>query len=136
MVKIIMGRKGTGKTKSMIELVNAAAANEGGVTICLELGQKLRYDIKHNVRLVDTKPYDIRSYQVLRGFITGLYAGNFDITHVFVDSLFKVSGESDMTETDKFVSWIASFGEQNGINFTVSISEDTSLATENMKQYM
>ena len=136
MVKLIMGRKGTGKTKKMIELVNEATAHEQGLTICLEHGQKLTFDINYAVRLVDTKPYDIRSYQVLRGFITGLYAGNFDITHVFIDSLFKVSGESDMAEADKFVAWAKQFGTQNNIRFTISVSEDASLATEGMRALM
>jgi hypothetical protein len=73
---------------------------------------------------------------VLRGFITGLYAGNFDITHVFIDSLFKVSGESDMDETEKFVLWAEGFGEQNGISFTISVSADAEDAGEGLRKFL
>lgn len=131
-----MGIKGGGKTKQMLELCNSAVGSSSGAVICMERGQKLKYDINHSARLIDTTPYDIRSYQVLRGFITGLYAGNYDIREVFIDSLFKVSGDSDMQECSKFLSWCESFGKENGISFTISISAETKDATEEMQRFL
>ena len=136
MVKVIMGLKGNGKTKQMIDLCNAAAADSKGAVICMERGQKLRHEIKRKARLIDTIPYDIRSYQVLRGFITGLHAGNYDIRDIFIDSLFKVSGDNDMLECAKFLSWCDAFGEKNEISFTISISADTAGAAEDMRKYI
>ena len=136
MVKVIMGLKGSGKTKQMIELCNETAISSHGYVICIERGEKLRYDIKRRTRLIDTIPYDIRSYQVLRGFITGLYAGNYDIRDIFIDSLFKVSGEGDMQECAKFLLWCETFGEENEINFTISISARIEDAPEGVTKYI
>ena len=136
MVMVIAGSKGCGKTKQIIELCNKTAASAKGAVVCIEHGQKLRCDIVNKARLIDSIPYDIRSYQVLRGFITGLYAGNYDITDIFIDSLFKVSGESDVVECEKFLHWCKSFGEANGINFTTTISIPEQEITTEMREYI
>jgi len=135
MVKLILGRKGSGKTKQMIELCNAAAKGSDGVVICMEHGKKLKYDVTHKARLIDTIPYRIQSYQLLRGFITGLYAGNYDIRDVFIDSLFKISGDHDMRECAKFLDWCESFGKENEINFAVSVSAPVEDAPEDVVKY-
>lgn len=131
-----MGLKGAGKTKQMITLANEAVAKADGVVVCLEHGKKLTYDIHHGARLIDTVPYEIKSYQVLRGFITGLYAGNYDINQIFIDSLFKVSGNSDMQECERFLNWCERFGEVNGVQFIVSISAPLEEATPGMSKFL
>ena len=131
-----MGLKGSGKTKQMIDLVNGAVKEAHGAVVCLEHGKKLTYDVHYDARLIDTVPYEIRSYQVLRGFITGLYAGNYDINRIFIDSLFKVAGNSDMQECDRFLNWCERFGEVNGIEFTVSISAPVEEAAPGIKKYL
>jgi hypothetical protein len=136
MVTVIAGLKGFGKTKQLIELCNDASAKAAGSVVCIERGQKLRHDIKRDARLIDTVPYDIRSYQVLRGFITGLYAGNYDITDIFIDSLFKVSNNNDTQECDKFIEWCESFGKENGIRFLITISISEGEITECMRRYI
>ncbi|MEG1464860.1 MAG: hypothetical protein RSC11_08200, partial [Mucinivorans sp.] len=87
MVKVIMGLKGSGKTKQMIDLINTAVASEHGNVVCIERGPKLTYDIHYKIRLVEASQYDLTSFDTLKGFVSGLYAGNYDITHVFIDSL-------------------------------------------------
>jgi hypothetical protein len=131
-----MGLKGGGKTKQMIGLVNETVKNASGAVVCMEHGKKLTYDIHHGARLIDTIPYEIRSYQVLRGFITGLHAGNYDINQVFIDSLFKVSGNSDMLECERFLNWCERFGEVNGIHFTISISAPVEEAAPGVRKYL
>ena len=86
-----MGVKGTGKTKQMVETINAAVDNENGHIVCIEKGSKLVYDIKSSVRLVEASDYPIGGYNYLKGFISGLHAGDYDITHIFIDSLYKIS---------------------------------------------
>ena len=135
MVTVIAGLKGFGKTKQLIDLCNEASEKSSGAVICIERGQKLRYDVNHGARLIDTIPYDIRSYQVLRGFITGLYAGNYDISDIFVDSLYKVSGNSDAQECEKFLHWCEIFGTENGINFIITISIGEDEITEGIRKY-
>ena len=135
MVRVIMGVKGTGKTKQMIELINSAVHSENGNVVCIERGNKLTYDIHSKIRLVESSHYDMNSFDFLKGFISGLYAGNYDITHVFIDSLTKiVEGEPDL-ETEKFLDWLNNFGEKHNIKFTITISDDASLAPEGIKKY-
>ena len=136
MVRVFMGVKGTGKTKQMIELINTAVQNEHGNVVCIERGPKLTYDINYKIRLVEASHYDMKDYEFLRGFISGLYAGNYDITHIFIDSLTKIvpSEASDMA-VENFLDWLNDFGEDNNIKFTVTISADASLATEGVKKY-
>ena len=135
MVRVIMGVKGTGKTKQMIELINSAVHSENGNVVCIERGPKLTYDIHYKIRLVEASHYDIKSYDFLKGFISGLYAGNYDITHIFIDSLTKiVEGEPDL-ETEKFLDWLNNFGEKHNIKFTITISDEPDLAPEGIKQY-
>ena len=135
MVRVIMGVKGTGKTKQMIELINSAVHSENGNVVCIERGPKLTYDIHYKIRLVEASHYDIKSYDFLKGFISGLYAGNYDITHVFIDSLCRIVGRDVDQETEDFLNWLDVFGERNNIKFTVTISADASLATDGVKKY-
>ena len=122
MVRVIMGVKGTGKTKQMIELINSAVHSENGNVVCIERGPKLTYDIHYKIRLVEASHYDIKSYDFLKGFISGLYAGNYDITHVFIDSLTKiVASEATDHAVEEFLDWLNSFSEKNNIKFTVTI---------------
>ena len=135
MVRVIMGVKGTGKTKQMIELINSAVHSENGNVVCIERGPKLTYDIHYKIRLVEASHYDIKSYDFLKGFISGLYAGNYDITHVFIDSLTKIVGGECDNETEKFLDWLNKFGEQHNIKFTITISDDVTLAPEGIRKY-
>lgn len=136
MVRVIMGAKGTGKTKQMIELINYAADNEIGNVICIESGSKLKFDISNRVRLIDSTEFATNNFTFLKGFISGLYASNYDITHIFLDSLCKiVPADPTSTEVEDFLTWLNSFAEGNNIKFTVTISADAALATEAMKAY-
>jgi len=136
MVRVIMGVKGTGKTKQMIELINAAAKSESGNVVCIEHGSKLTYDIHYQIRLIEAKEYALTSFDMLKGFISGLHAGNYDITQVFVESLTKlVNVSAEDPQVEHFLDWLNDFGERNGIKFTVTISADTALASDGVKKY-
>ncbi len=136
MVRLIMGVKGSGKTKQLIELINATAKSEPGNVVCIEANRNMMYDIHYQIRLIDAQEYKLTNYDLLRGFISGLYAGNYDISHVFIDNLTKVIGRELDHETEAFVEWLDRFGEANGIKFTATISADASLASESMKRFM
>lgn len=135
MVKVIMGLQGHGKTKQIIELANQAVCNESNSVVCIERGTKLTYDISHKARLVDVSSYPITSYERLKAFICGLYSGNYDISEVFIDSLFKVVKSDSIEECENFLLWLEKFGEENKINFTITISADDSKATDIIKKY-
>ena len=119
MVRLIMGVKGSGKTKQLIELINNAAKDEPGNVVCIEANRTMTYDIHYHIRLIDAQEYNLDSYELFRGFISGLYAGNYDISHVFIDNLCKTIGREVDKDTENFLNWLDAFGEKNNIKFTV-----------------
>ena len=135
MIRVIMGKKGSGKTKQMIDMINSAVQTEHGNVVCIEKGNKLTFDIHYQIRLVEASQYDIADYTALKGFVSGLYAGNYDITHIFIDSLTKIVGTECNNDTKKLLDWLNNFGEKHNIKFTITISDDESLAPEGVKKY-
>ena len=135
MINVIMGLKGSGKTKKMIDSINEVLANASGDVVCIEYGKKLTYDVNYRVRLVDSKEYGIANSDMLKGLLSGLHAGNFDITHVYIDNLYKTIG-TDRANGEAFVAWCAAFAETNNMNITITISDDPTLASEEMKKYL
>ena len=135
MIRVIVGKKGSGKTKQVIEMINSAVDTEHGNVVCIEKGEKLMLDISHKIRLVEASDYDISDYTVMKGIISGLYAGNYDITHIFIDSLTKIIGAEVNFETEKFLDWLNAFSQKNGIKFTITISDEESLMSEGIKKY-
>ena len=136
MVKVIMGLKGSGKTKQLIDSINSAIKNETGSMVCIEKGNALTFDVDYRVRLIDASEYDIGNYTFLKGFISGLHAGNFDITHIFLDGLYKLSGSKDVEETAAFLAWAESFGAANNMKFTISISDEIANMPESVTKYL
>lgn len=136
MVRLIMGVKGSGKTKQLIELINNAAKDEPGNVVCIEPNRDMTYDIHYRIRLIDAQEYKLNSYDMFRGFISGLYAGNYDISHVFIDNLCKSLNQEVGQDTETFLNWLDAFGEKNGIKFTVTISADLSMATDGMQKFL
>ena len=135
MVRVIMGKKGSGKTKQIIDMINNAVQTEHGNVVCIEKGNKLTLDIHYQIRLVEASQYDISSYPALKGFISSQYAGNYDITHIFIDSLTKIVKVESDRETEDFLDWLDKFSEAHKIKFTITISDDAELAPEGVKKY-
>ena len=135
MIHVIMGLKGSGKTKKLIDAINAAVAEAHGDVVCIEYGKALTYDVTYKVRLVDSKEYGINSAEMLKGFLSGLHAGNFDITNVFIDNLYKTIGK-DLAAAEDFLVWCAKFAADNNMEITITVSEDPANVSENLKQYL
>ena len=135
MIHVIMGLKGSGKTKKMIDSIQSAVETASGDVVCIEYGKKLTYDLNYRVRLVDSKEYGISNLDMLKGFLSGLHAGNFDITHVYIDNLYKTIG-SDRAAGEEFVAWCAKFAEVNSMNITITVSDDPEAASDDIKQYL
>ena len=137
MVKIIMGLKGSGKTKRLIHDINTAVKNETGSMVCIEKGTKLRYDIDMHVRLIDYQEYKAEgTLTFLKGFVSGLHAGNFDISHIFIDSFYKQVDGAGIPEVEDFALWCDSFGKANDLDFTIVVSDDPANATDVIRQYL
>ena len=135
MIQVIMGLKGSGKTKKLIDSINEAVASAQGDVVCIEYGKKLTYDVNYRVRLVDSQEYGITNLDKLKGFLSGLHAGNFDITNVYIDNLYKTIGV-DRAAGEEFILWCAAFAEANNMNVTVTVSDDPAGASEEVKKYL
>ena len=132
MIKLIVGLKGTGKTKTLIAETNAAVANDGCV-VCVEKGRKLIYDISHKVRLISSEEYDINTYDRFYGFLCGLMSANYDITNIFVDSITKICGD-DLVALEAFLDEVAKV--IRNIDITITLSHDLADLPEGLKKYL
>ncbi|MCR5665169.1 MAG: hypothetical protein K6G17_09890 [Oscillospiraceae bacterium] len=124
MVKIILGLKGSGKTKKLVEMVREAVDLEHGDVVCIEKEKKLTYDIPYRARLIDAGEYGIGSYELLKGFVSGLHAGNYDITHIFIDNFYKLVNDKSAESLDAFVVWLERFSERDNVEFVLSVSAE------------
>ena len=135
MIHLIMGLKGSGKTKKMRDSIETTLATASGDVVCIEYGKTLTYELNYRVRLVDSKEYGIKNSDMLKGLLSGLHAGNFDITNVYIDNLYKTIG-NDRAEGEAFIAWCAAVAEANGMEITITISDDPALASEEVKKYL
>ncbi|MBQ6986446.1 MAG: hypothetical protein IJQ25_05615, partial [Oscillibacter sp.] len=103
---------------------------------CMEAVRNMTFNIHYQIRLIDAQEYDLHNYDIFRGFIIGLYAGNYDISHIFIDDLRKIVGMDVDSHMEAFLDWLDLFGERNGIKFTVTVSADRSTATDGMRHYL
>ena len=135
-VKIIMGLKGSGKTKKLVDLVIEAVNSASGDVVVIEKEKKLTFDIPYQARLIDAGDYGVASYDVLKGFISGLHAGNYDITHFFIDNFFKLVNDNSVEDLPVFMEWLDAFSAKENIEFVISVSADTDSCPETMKKYV
>ncbi len=135
MLKLIIGVKGTGKTKTLIEMVNAALHKSEGSVVCIEKGNKLTYDVKYQCRLIDTEVYSVSDFDALYGFIAGILASNHDVTDLFVDSALKI-GKNDTERFDAFIDQVNALVEKLNVNCVMTSSIPVEEASDAVKKYL
>ncbi len=135
MVKVIMGVKGSGKTKLLIEMVEKALEESQGDVVVIEKERSLTYDIPHQARLIVAANYDFGSTEFMKGFISAMHASNYDITHVFIDNLYKMFEDKSVAGAEDFLEWLDTFSQREGIQFTLTLSAPIESATERIKKY-
>ena len=121
MITLLIGKKGSEKTKKLIDHANEAVKNSNGNVVVIEKGLKLTYDISHSARLIDVDAYGIQGRDALFGFLSGICAGNYDVTDMFLDSTLKIIG-SDMDALEKFVLQADELMKKEDVNLTISVS--------------
>ena len=129
MITLIVGKKGSGKTKKLIEHANEAIANSNGNVVVIEKGLKLTYDISHQARLIDTDAYGIQGADALCGFISGICAGNYDVTDIFVDSTLKIIGQ-DSKVLSAFAEKMNALSALADTKITLLVSADSDELSE------
>ena len=135
MVKVIMGLKGSGKTKKLVDMVQQAAQEEKGAVVCIEKKKNLTTDIPHSVRLIRADEYGISGIDMFKGYIAGLHSGNYDIAQIFVDNFYKIIGTSDEALVAGLLGWLEAFSNANGVTVTLSLSGDAEKASDALKKY-
>ncbi|HBG55862.1 MAG TPA: hypothetical protein DEB16_03975 [Ruminococcaceae bacterium] len=133
MVNLIVGRKGTGKTKRLVEHANEAVEKSSGNVVVIEKGSNLTYDISHGARLINIESYGIQGADALGGFLCGICAGNYDVTDIFVDSTFKIIGQ-DMKVLTAFVEKMNRLSALADTKITLLISADQSALPEEIRK--
>ena len=123
MIKLIIGNKGSGKTKKLIDAVNTAVDSSDGNVVCVEQGPALQYNLTHRARLVDTMVYSIAGYESFYGLIAGLCAADYDLTDIFVDATLRIGGR-DYGALEAFFKRIAKLAETANVNFVFTVSCD------------
>ena len=136
MVKLIMGLKGSGKTKKLVDLARIDVEMGKGDVVVIEKERKLTYDIPYQARLIDAGVYDIGSYEFLKGLICGVHAGNYDIEHFFIDNFYKLVEDRSDEALLRFVTWLDAFSENEKIDFVISISGDPETVPDALKKYI
>jgi hypothetical protein len=135
MFKIFAGLKGSGKTKNLIEMVNAAQSSTTGNVVCIEQGTKLIHEINRDTRLIDTTVYGVDDWEKLYGFVCGILASNYDITDLFIDSALKICKE-DIDGFETFVTKIEPMLEEQNINFTLTASVEVEKIPASLKAFL
>ena len=135
MIKIFAGLKGSGKTKNLIDLVNAAQEATSGCVVCIEKGNKLMHEINNKTRLVDISEYAVGTADQLYGFVCGALSANFDITDLFIDSALKICAE-DLEGLEKFAVAVKPILEARNVNFTMTISVEVEKVPASLKEYL
>ena len=134
MIQLIVGGKGSGNTKKMIDMINASAKTTPGNIVCIEKSMKLTYDIDHSARLIDVDEYGIDGYAMLYGFVAGLMASNYDITDLYIDGILKVL-DHDINRLGAVLDEMAAIAGDS-VKVTVTVSADEAALPHDVKKYL
>ena len=135
MVELLIGKKGTGKTKALIEKVNnALTVAKGNVVFISNDTNRNIFDVKSKARMADTSEFEIKSYDEFLGFISGIISRDFDITNIFVDGIFKIVGSDNLDGFESFLNRLETMSQNFEITFVISVSIDAETATDYIKK--
>ena len=123
MVELIVGKKGKGKTKVLLDRVNGAVKEANGSIVYLDKSTKHMYELNNKVRLIDVSSYPLKNADEFVGFIWGIISQDHDREQIYLDSFLKVSKLEDADVTDT-LDQLDKIGEKYGISIVVSISLD------------
>ena len=135
MLKLLIGVKGSGKTKTLISLVNEAVESSQGAVVCIEKGIKLRYDVNYRCRLINVDEYFVFDAEALYGFVAGILASNHDVTHVFVDSALRICN-NDRAAFEKLLQSLDELSDSHKVDIVMTSSLPVEEADDTVKRYI
>lgn len=134
MVELLIGKKGTGKTKALVDKVNTALTVAKGNVVFIAKNSDQMYAVDSKARMAATSDFDIRSYNELLGFIYGIVSRDYDITNIFVDGIFKIVGTTELDGFEEFLSRLEDLSRKQNISFVISVSIDADTAPDYIKE--
>ena len=134
MIQVIHGKKGSGKTKRILDMANAAIKEQNGDIIFVDDDNRYMFDLRHEVRFVNAGEYGCDSPEMFFGFLCGMLAQNFDISVIFVDAFLKLV-KVEPEETERFFARLDDLSAKHNVQFVISVNVDDELAPEFMKKY-
>ncbi len=134
MIRVILGEKGTGKTKMLINSVHAAVESEKGNVVFINNGSQHTTDLSHKIRLVDTSEFAVGTYEEFYGLVCGILAQNFDVSYIFVDSITKIA-KGEMEDLEKLLDKINALCEKFEVQMAMTISLSAADASDKIKAY-
>ena len=135
MIKIIAGEKGTGKTAKLVDDINTASRQDNNI-VCIERGNRLDQLLKPNVRLVNMKEYPVDGFDQLLAFVGGICSKDYDLTHIYIDSIFKVAGSNDMNELESFITKLDAFLKDTPVTAMIILSAKAEDLPDSVKAYI
>ncbi|MDO5734682.1 MAG: hypothetical protein Q4P08_06105 [Eubacteriales bacterium] len=136
MIDAIIGPKGSGKTAKLVSEITAKSEEPESNIVCIEYGKRFDKQIPYQVRLIDVTEYPVQSYAQLLSFIAGIAAKDYDITQIYIDSIYKVAQDDDKEHLSQFFTDLAEFAKNIGAQVTITISDELEALPENVKSFM
>ena len=136
MVKLLVGHKGSGKTKQMIDLANNLVENSKGSTIFINKNQRLMYDLKYRIRVICMEDFEhVTNSDEYIGFLYGIISSDHDIETIFIDSILK-HADFKMSDLPEFIDRLKDISKNYGMDFVVSLSaEKEEMIGVNLEEY-
>ena len=135
MIKVIAGAKGTGKTAQLVDDINDQSNQDNNNIVCIQRGDRLNRLLKYKIRLIDIDSYPVIGFDQLLSFIAGIYAKDFDLTHIYIDSIFKVTRDEDIDAFSAFLDKLDVFASENDIVVTIVYSSDSVNLSDKIRKY-
>jgi hypothetical protein len=135
MVKLVCGSKGTGKTRTMVEMGNSALETAKGKIFFLEANNKHIFDLNYNIKYVNTKEYGIVGTEQFLSFVYGMLAADYDIELVYIDGLYKIA-KIDLSNLEEVVTKLEIASDKFEVDFIMSVNHDKSEVPEKLQPYV
>ncbi|NLZ70896.1 MAG: hypothetical protein GX909_00135 [Clostridiaceae bacterium] len=136
MIEAVVGSKGSGKTSIIVDEINRVANSKDNNIVCIEYGKRFNQQIPYQVRLIDIMEYPVKTYRELLTFIAGVCAQDHDISHFYIDSLYKIANSTDIAALEVFFNDLNELTKNISAKFTITISDDPEKMPENVKKVM
>lgn len=135
MIQIISGKKGSGKTKRIIDLANHSIKDSKSDVLFIDDDNRYMFDLRHEVRFINAGEYGILSPEMFLGFLCGMLAQNFDVGTIFIDAFLKLV-KADLSQMQWFFERMEGLCDRHGVAFVLSVSEDPELLPEYIRKYI